>query len=87
MDSGLGKDRIRNMVEGRADWCISRQRSWGVPITAVYCKTCGKVVVIPISCEAIVALVEKEGMDGWFKHQAQDVLSAGSNVPAAPPTS
>ncbi len=72
-----GKDRIKNMVEGRIDWCISRQRAWGVPITAVYCKTCGKVVEEPKVLESIVALVQKEGIDGWFKHQAQDVLPQG----------
>ncbi len=72
-----GKDRIRNMVEGRADWCISRQRSWGVPITAIYCKTCGKVVRDPKVSEAVVALVKNEGLDGWFSHQAGDVLPKG----------
>lgn len=72
-----GKDRIKNMVEGRMDWCISRQRAWGVPITAVYCKACGKVVEEPKVLESIVALVQKEGIDGWFKHQAQDVLPPG----------
>lgn len=72
-----GKDRIRNMVEGRIDWCISRQRSWGVPITAVYCKACGKVEGDPQILEAIVALVQKEGIDGWFNHRAQDVMPRG----------
>ena len=70
-----GKDRIHNMVEGRADWCISRQRSWGVPITAIYCKTCGKVVIDTHLSQATVDLIKNEGLDGWFKHQAQDVLS------------
>ncbi|HJT23249.1 MAG TPA: isoleucine--tRNA ligase, partial [bacterium] len=72
-----GKDRIKNMVEGRLDWCISRQRAWGVPITAVYCKPCGKVVEDPKVLESIVSLVQKEGIDGWFKHQAGDVLPQG----------
>ena len=72
-----GRDRIHNMVEGRADWCISRQRSWGVPITAIYCKTCGKVVEEPKVIASVVALVEKEGIDGWFNHVAADVLPAG----------
>ncbi len=69
-----GRDRIFNMMEGRMDWCISRQRSWGVPITAVYCKSCGKVVNEPKVAESIVGIIEKEGLDGWFAHQAQDVL-------------
>ena len=72
-----GRDRIRNMVEGRADWCISRQRSWGVPIAALYCKTCGKVVSDPKVSGAVVALIQKEGLDGWFQHQAADLLPAG----------
>ncbi|MGH7739178.1 MAG: isoleucine--tRNA ligase [bacterium] len=69
-----GKDRIHNMVEGRVDWCISRQRSWGVPITAVYCESCGQVVADPGVVRSIVTLVEKEGIDGWFNHMAKDVL-------------
>ena len=69
-----GKDRIHNMVEGRADWCISRQRSWGVPITAVYCKTCGKVVHDDQLSNATIDLIQTKGLDGWFQHQALDVL-------------
>ncbi len=61
-----GKDRIRNMVEGRADWCISRQRSWGVPITAFYCRNCHKIVDDQEILKKIVLKVEKEGIEGWF---------------------
>jgi len=74
---GWGKDRITNMIQGRMDWCISRQRSWGVPIAAIYCKPCGKVVADLKVLEAIVALVAKEGIDGWFNHKAEDILPAG----------
>ncbi len=69
-----GKDRMRNMVEGRTDWCISRQRAWGVPITAIYCQSCGEVVGNPTVLENVVSLVQKEGIDGWFQHQASDLL-------------
>ena len=72
-----GHDRIKNMVEGRTDWCISRQRAWGVPITTVYCKSCGKVVNDPKVLQTIVSLVEREGVDGWFNHQAKDLLPDG----------
>ena len=72
-----GHDRIKNMVEGRMDWCISRQRAWGVPITTIYCKTCGKVVADPKVLQSTVSLIEKEGIDGWFNHQAQDLLPGG----------
>jgi isoleucyl-tRNA synthetase len=73
-----GKERISNMVEGRADWCISRQRSWGVPITAIYCKTCGDVVKDNKVSEATIALIQKEGLDGWFQHTAKDILAPGT---------
>ena len=75
---GWGKDRIRNMVAGRVDWCISRQRSWGVPITALYCGPCGKVVVDEAVSRNVRALVQAEGIDGWFNHTAEDVLPAGT---------
>jgi isoleucyl-tRNA synthetase len=72
-----GRDRIRNMVEGRVDWCISRQRSWGVPITALYCGDCGKVVVDDAVSDNVRKLVREENIDGWFKHTAADLLPAG----------
>ncbi len=62
-----GKDRIRNMVEGRSDWCISRQRAWVVPITLFYCDKCHKVVDDTKVLESIVEFVEKNGIDGWFR--------------------
>ena len=76
-----GQDRIRNMVEGRADWCISRQRAWGVPITAIYCRTCGEVVADPRVLETTIKLVENEGIDGWFGRMALDLLPQGFKCP------
>jgi isoleucyl-tRNA synthetase len=61
-----GKDRIRGMLESRPDWCISRQRSWGVPIPAVYCKKCNRAVLEQELCEHVAKIFEKEGSDAWF---------------------
>jgi isoleucyl-tRNA synthetase len=72
-----GHDRIRNMMEGRVDWCISRQRSWGVPIMALYCADCGKVVVDEKVSENVRALVRKEHVDGWFQVGPEAVLPEG----------
>ncbi len=70
-----GEERITKMVETRPDWCISRQRSWGVPIFVFYCKKCGKAIVTEETIKKIRELLEKEGSDGWYKHTAREILS------------
>lgn len=70
-----GEERITKMVETRPDWCISRQRSWGVPIFVFYCKKCGKVIVNEHTINLIRELLKKEGSDGWYKHTAEEILS------------
>lgn len=69
-----GENRIRGMIETRPDWCVSRQRSWGVPIPAFYCKKCNKVYFKGEFNKAVCELVKKEGTDGWFKHEPADFL-------------
>ncbi|WP_077534263.1 isoleucine--tRNA ligase [Massiliimalia massiliensis] len=61
-----GEGRIEGMVRDRSDWCISRQRSWGVPIPIVYCKDCGKMIVNDETIKAISDMFRKEGADSWF---------------------
>ena len=76
-----GKDRIRSMVLERTDWCISRQRRWGLPIPVFYCKDCGKPICTPESIEAVASLFEKEGSNAWFDMDAADILPKGFTCP------
>jgi isoleucyl-tRNA synthetase len=73
-----GQERITNMVSGRADWCISRQRSWGVPIAAFTCKRCHAVLVDDAVNARIASLVRAEGIDGWFKKDVADIVPSGT---------
>jgi isoleucyl-tRNA synthetase len=69
-----GKDRIRGMLESRPDWCISRQRSWGVPIPAVYCKNCNEAILTQDLCAHIAGIFEKEGSDAWFTRPVAELV-------------
>ncbi|MBO5446463.1 isoleucine--tRNA ligase [bacterium] len=76
-----GENRIGNMVESRTDWCISRQRAWGVPIPIFYCEDCGEVICSDETIENVAKMFEKETSDAWVKYSAQELLPAGYVCP------
>ena len=76
-----GKERMGAMIRERSDWCISRQRRWGLPIPVFYCDDCGKPVCTEESIEAVAQLFEKEGSNAWFDRTAADILPEGFTCP------
>ena len=76
-----GKDRMVAMIRDRADWCISRQRRWGLPIPVFYCDDCHKPVCNEESIDAVAKLFEKEGSNAWFDRPAADILPEGFTCP------
>ena len=77
-----GRERIRGMVERRPDWCLSRQRAWGVPITVFLCENCGEPLKDPKYYQPVLELFEKEGTDPWFERPAAEILPEGIRCPA-----
>lgn len=73
-----GENRIKAMVANRPDWCLSRQRAWGVGIPAFYCEACDEVLLTPETIEAVAQKIEQEGSDVWFDKPADYFLPAGT---------
>ena len=73
-----GEDRITSMVVDRSDWCISRQRTWGVPIPMFFCEECGKELINDDTIKAVSDLFKTEGPDMWWEKSAEEILPVGT---------
>ena len=76
-----GRERIYQMVERRPDWCISRQRTWGVPIIAFHCRQCGQALLTPEILQDLIGRVRREGADFWFAAPVSELLPPGTRCP------
>lgn len=76
-----GKEKIYGMVENRTDWCISRQRVWGVPLPVFYCKKCGEIIVNNDTIKLVKELFLEKGSDSWFAMSAKDILPEDYQCP------
>lgn len=76
-----GRDRIYGMIENRPDWCISRQRAWGVPITVFGCNDCGHAFLTEEMGEKVLAAFREEGADAWFSRGIGELIGEGATCP------
>ena len=80
-DPGWGEERLSNMIETRPDWCISRQRVWGVPIAVFLCTDCGKPLNDKTINQKVVELFRQSGADAWFTSESDTILPDSTQCP------
>jgi isoleucyl-tRNA synthetase len=85
-DPAWGEERLSNMIETRPDWCISRQRVWGVPIAVFLCQTCGKPLNDHAINQKVVELFRRSGADSWFTPESDNIVPPGTKCPRCPGT-
>ena len=80
-DPAWGEERLTNMLLTRPDWCISRQRLWGVPIAVFFCDSCGKLLESNQVNQAVIDLFAREGADSWYNKTAEQIIPSGTKCP------